>query len=332
MGRSDPRSRLCLGLVAGLIAAHANLKPSTRSAYEWILTKHVLPRWGTTPLVAVSHTDVQSWVTKLSDSLAPSSVRKMHVVFSGVMKYAVHDRRIPRNPCDGIRLPRVTASSRGYLTPSQVDDVAASCGSDADMIYLLAYTGIRWGEMAALKVKRVDLARRRLDIAEAVTEPDGEIIWGTPKNHERRSVPFPAFLTEALSNRLQCKKPDDLVFPSPKGEVLRNGNFRRRRFDAAVNKLLLNYPELPKITPHSLRHTAASLAISSGATVLAVQRMLGHASAAMTLDVYSDLFDDDLDAVADALDARARSTDVGKMWAESAALAKPNRCDVSGHR
>jgi integrase len=128
-----------------------------------------------------------------------------------------------------------------------------------------------------------------------------------------------------MTIRTAGKQPDDLVFPSPKGDVLRNGNFRRRRFDAAVEALEVKYPELPKITPHSLRHTAASLAISSGATVLAVQRMLGHASAAMTLDVYSDLFDDDLDAVAEALDARARSTDVGKTWAKNAAPAKPKR-------
>jgi integrase len=179
--------------------------------------------------------------------------------------------------------------------------------------------------MAALKVKRVDLERRRLDVVEAVTEPEGEIIWGTPKNHECRSVPFPAFLKDAMTSRTDGKQAEDLVFPSPKGEVLRNGNFRRRRFDAAVEKLQEKYPELPKITEHSLRHTAASLAISAGATVLAVQRMLGHASAAMTLDVYSDLFDDDLDAVADALDARARSTDVGKMWAKRVAPTKVKR-------
>ena len=60
------------------------------------------------------------------------------------------------------------------------------------------------------------------------------------------------------------------------------------------------------MTVHDLRHTAASLAVSAGANVKAVQRMLGHASAAMTLDVYADLFDDDLDAVAQALDTAAR--------------------------
>jgi integrase len=65
--------------------------------------------------------------------------------------------------------------------------------------------------------------------------------------------------------------------------------------------------DFPAMSPHDLRHTAASLAVSAGANVKAVQRMLGHASAAMTLDVYADLFDDDLDAVAVALNAGAKS-------------------------
>ena len=75
--------------------------------------------------------------------------------------------------------------------------------------------------------------------------------------------------------------------------------------------------KLPKISPHDLRHSAASLAVSAGANVKAIQRMLGHASAAMTLDQYADLFDDDLDAVADRLDdARSRET-VGTAWARA---------------
>ena len=69
----------------------------------------------------------------------------------------------------------------------------------------------------------------------------------------------------------------------------------------------------PRLTPHDLRHTAASLAVSAGANVKSVQRMLGHASAAMTLDVYADLFDDDLDDVANALDAQAAKSVVVKM-------------------
>ncbi len=80
-------------------------------------------------------------------------------------------------------------------------------------------------------------------------------------------------------------------------------NWRRRVFDPA-----LQAAGLGELTPHELRHTAASLAVAAGANVMAVQRMLGHASAAMTLDVYSGLFDDDLDAVADRLEAAAQNS------------------------
>jgi integrase len=80
-------------------------------------------------------------------------------------------------------------------------------------------------------------------------------------------------------------------------------------FAQAVRRAQETDRAFPRVTPHDLRHTAASLAISAGANVKAVQRMLGHASAAMTLDVYADLFDDDLDAVAVALNhARGDST------------------------
>lgn len=74
----------------------------------------------------------------------------------------------------------------------------------------------------------------------------------------------------------------------------------------------------PRITPHDLRHTAASFAVSAGANVKAVQRMLGHASAAMTLDTYAELFDKDLDAVGDALDGAATRAGVVKKWSDRA--------------
>lgn len=85
-------------------------------------------------------------------------------------------------------------------------------------------------------------------------------------------------------------------------------------FDKAVIRA-----NVPRVTPHDLRHTAASLAVSAGANVKAVQKMLGHASAAMTLDVYADLFDDDLEVVATALSKARSKASVGKMWAEAAA-------------
>lgn len=88
---------------------------------------------------------------------------------------------------------------------------------------------------------------------------------------------------------------------------LRLPNSKDGWFAAAVRRAQAIDPDLPRIPPHDLRHTAASLAISASANVKAIQRMLGHASAAMTLDTYADLFDDDLDYVAEAL-SRARNT------------------------
>jgi integrase len=263
-------------------------------------------------LVEVGHADVQAWVTTLWQHLAPSTVRQIFLVLAGVLKYAVRDGRLSRNASEGIQLPRVVKKSRGYLSHSQVRALAAGCGEYGDLVLFLAYTGLRWGEMAALKVGRLDMLRRRLVVAESVTMPRGQLVWSTPKSHGSRSVPF---LGEPLARRCEGRKRDDLIFVGPDGGVLRSGNFRRRQFASAVADAQSTDPNFPTITPHDLRHTAASLAVSAGANVKAVQRMLGHASAAMTLDVYADLFDDDLDAVAVALNAGATSSDVGKAWA-----------------
>jgi integrase len=89
---------------------------------------------------------------------------------------------------------------------------------------------------------------------------------------------------------------------------LRGGNYRNRYFSKAVERCRKADETFPDITPHDLRHSAASLASSAGANVKAVQRMLGHAKASMTLDIYADLFDDDLDVVADRLDTAIQST------------------------
>ncbi|WP_197701252.1 tyrosine-type recombinase/integrase [Micromonospora coriariae] len=97
---------------------------------------------------------------------------------------------------------------------------------------------------------------------------------------------------------------DELVFTAPNGGPLRNTNLRSRVFLPAAASI-----GLAGVTPHDLRHTAASLAVAAGANVKAVQRMLGHASASMTLDAYAGLFGDDLDAVANRLDEAVAARD-----------------------
>ncbi len=109
---------------------------------------------------------------------------------------------------------------------------------------------------------------------------------------------MPPDLLPALVDACRGKADDDLIFAAPKGGPIRLNNWRRRVFDPACRAA-----GLVGFTPHDLRHTAASLAVGAGANVKAVQQMLGHASAAMTLDIYAGLFPDDLDAVGRTLNS-----------------------------
>lgn len=156
-------------------------------------------------------------------------------------------------------------------------------------------------------VKVETITRRRINVQQNAVEVGGTFVTGTPKTHESRSVPFPNFLAEPLAELCKGKTAEDLVFGS--GLVfIRPPDSRRGWWISAVKKCRAEESSFPSITRHDLRHTAASLAISAGANVKAVQRMLGHSSAAMTLDTYADLFDDDLDRVGRALDdARTQS-------------------------
>ena len=112
-------------------------------------------------------------------------------------------------------------------------------------------------------------------------------------------MPVPEFVLDELSQQCKGKAPADLVFAGRDGGYLPRPKSSTGWFQAAVKRA-----KVQKVTPHDLRHTCASLAVSAGVNVLALQRMLGHKSAKITLDTYADLFDDDLDAVAVSLHAR----------------------------
>jgi integrase len=194
---------------------------------------------------------------------------------------------------------------RRYLTHEQVFRLAAAAPDEIrqTLILTLAYTGIRWGEAVALTVADVDLIKRRLSIYQTATEVEGHIHIGAPKSWQTRSVPFPEFLTPRLTVRASNRERDALVFPAASGGFLPRPDTAFRRPSWWNNAL--RDAHLEHLTPHALKHTAASLAVSAGANVKALQRMLGHKSAAMTLDTYADLFEDDLNAVAERLNERA---------------------------
>lgn len=306
--------------------AQGHIKRTTAATRATTWATHVQPKWADTLISDVQTSAVRTWVADMAEEGAgAATIENALGVLRMTLEMAVEDRKIVRNPCTGVKAPRREHKARGYLGHEQVEALAQQIATrattaDATVARFLSYTGLRWGEMAALKVESFDMLRRRVLVRQAVAEVKGEIVWSTAKNHERRSVPFPKFLAEEVAVLMQGKGREELVFTSPERGVLRVSTWRPRVFAPSVTavqarmtarrvseKLLgeVVTPEFPTVTPHDLRHTAASLAISAGANVKAVQTMLGHKSAAMTLDQYADLFPDDLEAVANALDVAA---------------------------
>lgn len=305
---ANSRSRITISeLAESWIGTKTERKPKTVAGYRSLLDTLVLPRWGSTSVGEVKHEQVQAWITEMrskgvrneSKGLSASRVIQAYQVLNGVLKYAVRLQRIAVNPADGIELPSKTITERVFLSHRQVDQLVSDMEQWAPLTLFLAYTGLRWGEATALRARNVDLARGRVQVTESVTRVGKDKIAGPPKTHAHRSVPMPDFVTEIVEEEMRGLDDDELVFGHPAGgyltvEVYRS-TFDKHRPDA-------------RMTPHDLRHTAASLAIQAGANVKAVQRMLGHATATMTLDRYGHLFDDDLDVLAKHLsEARAYS-------------------------
>jgi len=199
-----------------------------------------------------------------------------------------------------------------YLSADDVYRLADESDQYRALVLLLAYTGIRWGEAVALRVRDVEFLRRRISVSDNAVQLGVKHAVGPTKGRKARSVPVPTFVLNELSVRCHDKAPGELLFPARHGGYLPRPKSSDGWFAAAVTKA-----KVQKITPHDLRHTCASLAVSAGVSVLALQRMLGHTSAKVTLDTYADLFDDDLDAVAVTLDSRYSPESVAKNVATS---------------
>jgi integrase len=287
----------------GWSASQGHISPKTAATRRSVWNHDVKATWASVPVADVKTSAVRGWVAKMvTDGVGVPTIENAFAVLRQVLGSAVEDRLLTRNPVAGVRLPKREHADRGYLTHAQVAALAEAVERDPEVVRFLVYTGLRWGEMAALRVQDFDMLRRRVNVSRSVTESGG-LVWSTPKTHERRSVPFPAALADELSTLMIGKSRDELVFMDLEGGVLRNSNWRSRVFAPAVEECQQSDESFPTITPHDLRHTAASLAVSAGANPKAVQRMLGHAKASMTMDTYADLFEDDLDDVADRLDA-----------------------------
>ena len=273
--------------------------PSHYRMLESAYRVHVAPRWATVTISNVDTLGVEAWVTGLGTRGAgATTVLRAYGVLSGILADGVKGKRLAVNPAKGVEnLPRKTAKRHVYLSADDVQRLADESGEHRSLVLTLAYCGIRWGEAVALRVCDVEFLRRRLSVSDNAVQIDTRHAVGPTKGRTARSVPVPDFVLDKLSAQCRDKAPGDLVFPGPDGGYLPRPKSTNGWFTRAVKRA-----GAQAITPHDLRHTCASLAISAGVNVLALQRMLGYKSAKVTLDTYSDLFDTDPDAVAVALD------------------------------
>jgi integrase len=256
---------------------------------------------------------LRAWLADLSAKpsrtgrpLAALSVTQAYRTLSRVLEAAVRDELLARNPMAKIDPPAVEEQSMRFLTHEEVAHLADVIDDRYRALVLIAaYCGLRAGELFALRWSSVDLDRRHLRVVEQVQHIDAGPIVSSPKTAAgRRQVPLPSLVADDLASRraLAGDAGRGLVFAAPEGGYLRDSNFRRRVWVLAVDAA-----GLAPLRLHDLRHTCASLAIAAGADIKVLQRMLGHASAALTLDRYGHLLPGQAEGVATRLDEMARA-------------------------
>ena len=296
-----------------------HVKESWSTRVESIWRIHIEPWWGDRQVGSITRTEVQDWVIGLNR--AASTVSDILSVFAMILDDAVEQRFIAANPARGVKLPRRGHVEHNYLSHGQVAQLALA-SKHPDIVMLLAYTGLRWGEMAALRPRDVSVDVCRIRVARSASKVNSRSVLTTPKNWERRTVAAPEEVIAMIEPRLD-RAPDTLLWSRPDGEPLRPPT-TTHWFGAAVARCIevsiprgddgepTGPPTFPRVTVHELRHTAASLMIASGAHVKTVQRQLGHKTATMTLDLYGHLFPDDLDDVASRMSTGLRAAKCGQ--------------------
>jgi integrase len=290
-------------------AARLQLRPKTIASYEWTLTKRLLPEWRDVAVGSVDLDAVQGWVNRISEEHSASAVVGAYRVLRLVLGHAVDTGKLRSNPCNRrVKLPKVEHTERKYLTHEQVDALAnaisyrpairKSDGAPSKhampidrpdlgvLVRFAAYTGLRAGEIAALRVRHLDLTAGTVSVEDAVSDVAGKLIAGRPKTKAgQRLVPLDEDMCALLKAHLGERRlrPDAWVFVGRYGAQWNHSNFRGRFWKEAVRRAGL--PE--ELRFHDLRHTYASFLVQAGVHVREMAELLGHASAQITLDLYS---------------------------------------------
>jgi integrase len=273
------------------------LRQGTLDAYA-VDSREVLATFGGRLAASVKPSEVRTWVARPRGySLRERSLRALKAAY----ELAIADKVLTSNPCAGIAKPRAVVKEPRYLSWDELGRLADAAGEWAPLIWLLGTTGLRIGEAIGLQVG--DVTGSRIRVQRTVSYNSTGALVGPPKSGKGRDVPVPNFVLGQLPTAKRA--PSDWLFVGPHGARLDAHSWRARVFNPAAVAAGLG-----DLHPHSLRHTAASLAIAAGADVKVVQQMLGHTSAAMTFDRYGHLFSNRLDEVAEKMAESARASKV----------------------
>jgi integrase len=252
-------------------------KPSTLRDYRSNLDAHLLPAFGSMELEAITPAAIETWRASLP-GLSSRTKNKLLVVMGGVMRRAQHVWGLRSNPVAGVEKHRQRASGDiEVFSPEEVMSLvrAASSEQDAAIFLTAAFTGLRRGELLALRWRDVDFTGSAIRVRASYAA--GELT--TPKSGKVRSVPMAPDVAEALARlgqRDDWTRDDDLVFVGLAGDYL-DGSALRRRYAAALDRAGLR-----RLRFHDLRHTFGTRMIAK-ADIRRVQEWMGHADIQTTM-------------------------------------------------
>lgn len=285
-----------------LAARWLNANPAKRgSAWardESVVRVHLKPTIGETPIGLISKPDVQALVNKWSTSMKPRTVRRTYGVLRAVLAYAVDSDYLGRSPCRGIKLPEVGTATRPIVDADQLAALGTALGAEYGLMAILgAVLGLRWGEVAGLRVLDVDVLRRTVTVAEQVTRGrKGTTVTGPPKSEAgRRTLALDEDLADLLaahmaSRGLTAADAGARLFPAPDGGPLDYGNWRHRVWLPACLAADLGRVEKRRYTGlqfHDLRRANATAMALDGVDEKTAQTRLGHTDIRLTLGLYA---------------------------------------------
>ena len=248
------------------------------------IATHILPRWGTVKLDDILALDVQEWASELAGRRAADTTRKVHGLLDQMLAYAVRHGLLPANPCDGTILPGVPPGREVYFTRAEVEAMAAAFDTTpySAVTIVLAYTGLRWGELAGLQVGAVDLDGRRMHVVRTETRLGPK---DYPKGRRRRTIQIADRAAEVLEPFMRRHRDvREPVFQTQTGRSLIFAHYPQVYFPEALRSARVDGRAIFKDGhPHDLRHTCASWLVQAGVPLLDVSHWLGHADIRSTM-------------------------------------------------